>query len=241
MSESNAQVHALIGAYVVDALDADERAEFEAHLAECGACREEVASLLGVGETLASAEAVPPPAGLRADVLAQIGQTPQAVPAPASGIAQPEPRKRWAPRLVLAAASALLLVAVGVVGVNAYQTHRETVAMEHDVMMVTTAPDAHSMDLALGTSHVVMSESMSAVVVMGDEAPMPADGMEYQVFLMMEDGSSMPGPAFTPGADGDFMTVMSAPMDGVVGVAVTEEPMGGSPSMTGEMVALVHL
>jgi hypothetical protein len=34
---------------------------------------------------------------------------------------------------------------------------------------------------------------------------------------------------------------MAAPMDGVVGVAVTEEPMGGSDQMTGDMVAEVRL
>ena len=38
-------IHALSGAYAVDALDDVERAEFERHLASCAACREEVASL----------------------------------------------------------------------------------------------------------------------------------------------------------------------------------------------------
>ncbi|MFC6343639.1 zf-HC2 domain-containing protein, partial [Nocardioides hankookensis] len=38
-------IHALVGAYAVDAVDDLERAAFERHLAECADCRDEVASL----------------------------------------------------------------------------------------------------------------------------------------------------------------------------------------------------
>ena len=38
-------IHALSGAYAIDALDDVERARFERHLAECADCRAEVASL----------------------------------------------------------------------------------------------------------------------------------------------------------------------------------------------------
>ncbi|HEY9395441.1 MAG TPA: zf-HC2 domain-containing protein, partial [Nocardioides sp.] len=38
-------IHALSGAYAVDALDDIERARFEEHLAVCADCRDEVASL----------------------------------------------------------------------------------------------------------------------------------------------------------------------------------------------------
>ena len=108
-------------------------------------------------------------------------------------------------------------------------------------MMVTSAPDAHTMALPLGTGHLVMSSSMGGVAVMGQDAPMPADGMEYQLWVMLEDGSKVAGPAFVPASDGEFMTVMHAPMDGVVGFAVTEEPAGGSDAPTGDMVAEVSI
>lgn len=240
-----ADVHGLIGPYVVGAVTPEERALFEAHLAECDECAQEVASLSSVVGVLADGEAAAPPASLRASVLAQVSSTAQVTPASGNAVAGDElaerrARKLW-PRVAIAAASVLVLAGVGVIAGTAYQQHRETVAMEHDVMMVTTAPDAHSMDLKLGKAHLVMSASMGAVVAMGDDAPMPADGMEYQVWLMMEDGSSHPGPTFMPTGEGEFMTIMSAPMDGVVGVAVTEEPAGGSASMTGDMVAVVHL
>ena len=46
-------IHALSGAYAVDALDDDERAQFEAHLAGCPSCRSEVDSLREAAALLA--------------------------------------------------------------------------------------------------------------------------------------------------------------------------------------------
>ena len=43
----NDDIHGLVGAYAVDAVDDDERVRFEPHLAECAECRAEVASLRG--------------------------------------------------------------------------------------------------------------------------------------------------------------------------------------------------
>src|SRR5690349_5461481 len=63
--------HALSGAYAVDALDADERARFEAHLATCADCREEVASLQEAAALLGT-DPVEPPSSVRDSVLAGI-------------------------------------------------------------------------------------------------------------------------------------------------------------------------
>ena len=42
---TRADIHALSGAYAVDALDETERAEFERHLTGCPSCRDEVDDL----------------------------------------------------------------------------------------------------------------------------------------------------------------------------------------------------
>lgn len=76
----NQDAHALTGAYVCDALDAAERAAFEAHLATCDACAREVADLRETTAALAMAAAEPPPARLHAAVTAQIATTPQLPP-----------------------------------------------------------------------------------------------------------------------------------------------------------------
>ena len=56
-------IHALSGAYAVDALDDIERAQFERHLAECPACTSEVASLREAAALLAETTMTTPSAG----------------------------------------------------------------------------------------------------------------------------------------------------------------------------------
>ena len=68
----SADVHSLVGAYAVDAIDEQERAAFERHLAECPECRAEVASLAEAGAQLSLVSETTPPPALRAAVLAAI-------------------------------------------------------------------------------------------------------------------------------------------------------------------------
>ena len=62
-------IHALSGAYAVDALDDVEREQFERHLAGCSACQAEVASLVAAATSLSALSDVAPPPSLRAKVL----------------------------------------------------------------------------------------------------------------------------------------------------------------------------
>src|SRR4029078_5132224 len=55
---SMSDIHALSGAYPVDALDETARPEFELHLAECAACRAEVASFHETTALVAETETV---------------------------------------------------------------------------------------------------------------------------------------------------------------------------------------
>lgn len=77
----NGEIHALSGAYAVDALDELERARFERHLATCADCRAEVDSLALVAADLFTAEMTPPPS-LRAGVLGRLGSVAQLPPLP---------------------------------------------------------------------------------------------------------------------------------------------------------------
>ena len=63
-------LHDLTAAYALDALDPDERREYEAHLARCERCRDELASLSDTATSLAyGVEAPVPPPQLRARIL----------------------------------------------------------------------------------------------------------------------------------------------------------------------------
>lgn len=68
----NASVHALSGAYALDALDEFERRDFERHLAVCDDCQAEVAGLREAASLLTTEVEAGPPARLRARVLADI-------------------------------------------------------------------------------------------------------------------------------------------------------------------------
>lgn len=204
--------HSLLGPYLVDAVNPDERTAFEAHLAQCDDCQREIESLRDVIATMADAEATPPPARMRTRVLGEAEHTQQLPPldAPVSRApsAEPSRRRRTWPRVMGAAASIVAVAAVGVGVVLNTNSEPDPVALERDVMMVATASDAASMDLELGASHLVVSKRMEAVAAMGYGAPMPTKGMEYQLWLVMDDGSAHPGPTFMPNDDGNFMALM---------------------------------
>jgi len=75
----------LAGGYALNALDAEERAEFEAYLAQSENGRTEAAELSDAAVALGLAVApVQPSAGLRAALMAQLTATPQVAPLPAS-------------------------------------------------------------------------------------------------------------------------------------------------------------
>ena len=114
--------HTLAGAYAMDAISAPDRARFERHLAGCEECAQEIAGLREATARLATATAVPPPAGLKERVMAAAALTRQQPPPVDRGRRRSaEPRMRaivsWfralaLPRRLAVAAAALAAVAV---------------------------------------------------------------------------------------------------------------------------------
>ena len=62
-------VHKSTGSYSLNALEAAERAEFEAHLATCEPCRDEVARFRETAAELSVLSVAEPPPGLSGDIL----------------------------------------------------------------------------------------------------------------------------------------------------------------------------
>ncbi|WP_141005368.1 zf-HC2 domain-containing protein [Nocardioides humi] len=104
-------VHALSGAYAVDALDDVERARFEAHLAQCADCREEVDGLREAAAALGTGDLVEPPAAVRDQVLAGIERIRPLPPLPTGGTVTA--LRRRTPLLLAVAAAVVLLLGVG--------------------------------------------------------------------------------------------------------------------------------
>jgi anti-sigma-K factor RskA len=86
------QIHEGTGSYALNALEAAQRAEFEAHLATCQICRDEVADFCDLAAELSVLTSADPPAGLRGTLLDTIRTTAQvAAPAAPEVVAAPVP------------------------------------------------------------------------------------------------------------------------------------------------------
>lgn len=247
MSAHPGNLHALTGAYVLDALDAAELAAFERHLATCAECREEVGALRAATARLGATQAAPVPGGLRARVLAEASRTPQARPdvgplgsRPSSRGGRPGRAPTARTWLLPAAAAAVVgSLAVGGVALDRAREARAEAARMSTAMHVLAAPDAVTHDMALGSAHLVTSREMGAAVLMGADVP-PPDGGVYQVWMMHTDGSPAPGPTFLPDA-GEVMAVVEGDLTDVAELMVTVEPTDGDATMSTEVVAVVEL
>ena len=73
-------LHSLIAPYALDALEADDRSRFEAHLALCEQCRAELVGFVATAARLGEAEAATPPAELRERLVTMAASTSQEHP-----------------------------------------------------------------------------------------------------------------------------------------------------------------
>ncbi|MER5731574.1 anti-sigma factor [Streptomyces sp. NPDC002138] len=245
-------VHGATGAYVLHALDAPERAAFEAHLETCPACAREVRELSGTAAELARAVAVTPPPELREAVLRRIRAesapvrpappvpTTAPVPAPAPRAAHrraPAPWTRWALAACLAAAA-------GLGGLALWQYQRADTAREAartaeagaaELAGVLSAPDAR---LATGrltpggaTGTVVVSRDRDRAVFVTTGMAAPPAGRVYQLWFADPAGSMRPAGLMDPGRP-DAPALLAGPVGAATGIGVTLEPAGGSPAPT---------
>jgi anti-sigma-K factor RskA len=231
-------IHALSGAYAVDALDEDERAEFERHLATCPSCQAEVDDLREAAGTLAEVTAVAPPAEVRERLMAEIRTVRPLPPVVERTPARPTPvRRRWAAPLAAAAAVAVLT------GTGALVWHpwtSSTTQVSAVVAQVEHAPDARRFTThGPGGATVTVYRSVSldkAVVVARDLGHAP-DGKVYQLWLQDSSGAMRPAGFLAAGTSSS--ATLSGAAASAKGAGITVEPAGGSPEPTSDPVALV--
>jgi anti-sigma-K factor RskA len=225
-------LHTMVGLYVVDALDDDERHRFEAHLADCPSCTAEVSEFRATTSRLTGLMVENPPPALRASIMERIGATRQSSP-----VTELEPRRsrvtpRWiAPVLVAAAAIAALIL-----GISLGATHR-ALDRQQALTQVLTSPDATTVSLdgtQPGDMRLVYSPSLkrSAVVVDG-VADVPSD-RTYALWFIGSDGPKPAGLFRT--SDGHAAHMINGTPEGFNALGVTEEPAGGSPQPTGPIL-----
>ena len=229
-------IHALSGAYAIDALDDVERARFERHLAGCTDCRAEVESLQETAALLPETALAEPPASLRARVLDDI-DTVRPLP-PVVGATRPGPSPRR--RLAVLVAAAAAVVAIGGVGATVWQPWSDdSSATPSAVDRIRGAEDAESWSQRLDDGsrvEITRSASLNAAVVETHDMAPAGEAKVYQLWLqhgdqMVSAGLMPPGPDHTVVLEGDPATA--------IGFGITREPAGGSPKPTRPPVALI--
>jgi anti-sigma-K factor RskA len=240
-------IHALSGAYAVDALDDDERSEFEKHLEVCPECRAEVQSFSETSALIAETQAETPPPSLRDSVLSGIGSIrplpPETAPVATSPEAAPAAtvhilRRRTLPLLV-AASVALILLAVG--GGLVYHANHNGSSTTDLAEQIMQAPDAVRVTEPVpggGELTIVRSASLKRAVMVGSDVPAPEPGTTYQMWLQ-QPGQGMVSAGLMP--DADHPTVLTWDAATAEAAAVSVEPERGSPQPTSDPIALFPL
>ena len=217
-------VHELTAAYALDALDADERREYEAHLSRCERCRDDLAAFSEAATSLAYAVDSPaPPLQLRDRILASArAERPNVVPL----------RPRWAlpaaAAAVVAVAAAVALAIWGVSLSNKLDHERTARSDQARVEAVLSAPDARSYTIA-NRGRLVVAGTGQAVLVLDRLAPAD-DGMTYEAWVAQ--GPQL-RPAGTFAAGGNLTAVaLDRPVPSGGTVMVTQEKDGGTAQPT---------
>lgn len=231
---SQSEIHSLSGAYAVDALDDIERAQFERHLAECPACRDEVAGLREAAAELSHTTAVAPPGALRDRVLADIA-TVRPLP-PHTAPAVPVTRTPWYQRTGLVVAAAVAAIALGGTAVVTHPWSNDAGQTLSATQRVLDAPDAQKVSapvqsVAGASVTVVRSASRHRAVMMTDGVPAPPPGKVYQAWFLEPSGQMVSVGLMSSVHDGQPV-LLNGDAAVATAFAITLEPAGGSPSPT---------
>jgi len=208
-------LHNLTAAYALDALDPDERRDYEAHLARCGRCRDELASLSEAATSLAYAVSSPTPAPhLRERIIAAArAERPNVVPL----------RPRWAvpsAAVAVCAVAAVIVLAVWAASLShkVDRLQAERADQEH-VAAVLASPDAQSVSIGDRGKLVVTPIGEAALVLTRLQSA--GSGHVYEAWVA-ENGK--PKPAGTFQAQSDVTAVpLEQPVPKGATVMVTRE------------------
>jgi anti-sigma-K factor RskA len=215
-------LHDLTAAYALDALDDEEARRYEAHLARCERCRDELASLSESASALAYAtEAPEPPADLRARILEQArSERPNVVPL----------RPRWIkPVAAVAAVAVCAVVALAIwVASLSNKLDRRDAELQRQEQVAQIIAQAGSRKIAFSRGTLVVTANGTGALVLNKLAS-PGSGRTYEAWVA-DHGAPQPAGLFPGG------TAVAVPLERPVPqgatVMVTEEKAGGSATPT---------
>jgi anti-sigma factor RsiW len=211
-------IHALVGAYVLDAVDDLERAAFERHLADCERCSRELRELQDTATSLAWAAAGPePPRDLRRRILERARGEAQIIPF--------ERRRRWVtPALgAVAAAAACVAIVLGLWGAslsNDLDRERDLRAAEQQALAIVGDRGAQVVSLKGAEGSLVVARNRRAALVVCGLGAAPS-GETYVAWTIR--GAPSNAGAFEASGDGCTAAALDHTVAPGVTVAVTRE------------------
>lgn len=237
----SAEMHAMVGAYALDALDHREQMAFESHLASCPSCADELLGFRATAERLGAAVALSAPPRLRESVLAVAASTPQE-----RRVVALRRGDRWRRRMPVLVAAASVLAVVSLFGVylgehNRFERDQVAQSQEAAVRAADDTSTASARVRGDTQVKVIASPSMNSAVVELHQVPPLEPGTSYQMWAVSDKGGArslgvMSADEVTDPTIRVVKGINSADM-----VALTVEPEGGSQQPTSQPVISVDL
>jgi len=233
------EMNELYELYLLAALEPELAREIETHINEqCVYCRERLEEAAVVTAALSGmAEEKEPPKHLRARLLASVRA--------------PRPAANWVYVMGALAAACLALVIYAGWSINTARTLREQIGaltIERDQLRsaveVLSRPDTRMVQFgapAAPQGRVFLSRN--GVVFAGSRLPQLASDKAFQLWLIPAQGAPQSAGVFRANAAGNFVNVVSGPLDlsRIQAVAVSVEPSQGSPAPTTKPILVVSL
>ncbi len=237
--------HADLGGYVLEALEPDDRAEFERHLGECATCPAELRELGTIADLLTSAApAYDVPPALESRVLSAVERAADeehpTMERARFGRFSAEPRRRrrfsLPGRLALAGAAASVLAAAVLAG---ERLGNEDLPGTPELEAVLTAPE----DAGQATASVRETGLGRVILFTSDDLPVLPEGELYELWFVgpgdtLEDPNRISAGTFHPDEEGRSEVRLHAAVDPAKypTLSVTAEPGDGMPQRTGPEV-----
>lgn len=256
------EVFADLGAYALDSLSAEERAAIDQHLETCTSCRDELRAMNATTTALATSVPMRPMNPLRkADVKQRLLERARAdrsnVVTPIRSAAIPARPSRL-PWWIAAAASVAFAVALyqrfdiardrdeiaaayakEFLSINGL---RDSLAASQRTLAAMAGSDVKVVELVANNrrpnARMFWAQSTNTWTMFAHSLPAPASGRTYQLWLITRDGQRISAGTFAPDQAGNAVVSAQYPLaaNALQAIAVTDEPAGGVPQPTGDIV-----
>ena len=237
-------------AYSLGALDADEFAALESHMATCEDCKVELAEFRAISTGLL--HALPPqtpPARLRRNLLTQL---PSASKRTVSLIPQ---FNRFSLGQLVNAVVVIVLIALNIYSTSQIRELRqeqdalsERMLAEQAAIGMLAFPNTQihmiNPDVQNLTGSALVNKDRPVAVLLLWNLPDLDPAQNYQIWLIDATGKPIGAGIFVPASEQRYTTALiqsSAPLGEFIAIGVTIEPVGGSEQPTGDRLLVVEL